>query len=237
MSTTEQTPIAALLLSRLTAVTFAATMLVPSRATPESICRHSLVSNVQLHDRDQLLYVAAPENLFSTAVLSSPQSTPVASSNAATRIRTLTGVPIAMLSTASKVSRQAFYDWLENKPIGSDRAARLAQLERTFESLVTLVGSGEALKTWLQRDSEFGIPLQLLRSGRDDLVVGLATMRQSTSIQTRRGRISQPSRLRPVNRAHREAAYSQYTIVATEEHFPASEPIEAGDVLGIVRVE
>lgn len=237
MNVAEQTPITALLHPKLVVVTLAAAMLLPTRTTSEVIRLSPFVSRMTLPDRGGVTYVHGSGEVVETAVLSARQFDEGTVDNAAMRIRSLTNLPIAVLGIAAGVTRQAYYDWLENKRIGTDRARRLEQLERTFESLVALIGDGETLKAWLQHESELGPPLQLLRSGRDDVVIGLTSVRRSTRVETPRGRIAQTARRRPVNQARREAAYRQYSITVTEDHSDPSDVIEAGETLGYIRVE
>lgn len=157
--------------------------------------------------------------------------------NIAGQLRDLSKISVTLLAIAADVSRQAFYGWLDNQRIAPDRVLRLTQLHRTFESLVAMVGSGNALKAWLQHDSGVGAPLQLLRNGRDEVAIGLALAGESTSVQTQRGLVTQVIRRRSSDPGLQAERYRQYSITATEDPYLPSDAIEAGEILGYIRIE
>jgi len=236
MTVAEETPISTLLQQRVLAATLGSALLLPISAPGDVLPIPSLpiVSEVALRDRDSLAYVCGLGTLPGTAVLSAPRAAEVV--NIASRLRDLTALPVSTLAIALDVTRQAFYGWLDNQRIASERLSRLERLERTFVTLVGIFGPGDTLRAWLQHESELGQPLQLLREQRDDIVIGLTLTRPARRVPTSRGRVAQTVRRR-ANATRREIAYHRYSLTATEDPVLASDVIEAGEILGYIRAE
>jgi hypothetical protein len=234
MTQTETTPMTTLLHQRIAAATLASVLLLPLCPRNRAL---QVLTEMKLPDREAITYINGSSITPGTTAFSTLPSHREESQNIAACLRELTNLSVSILAIASDVTRQAYYGWLDNQSMSSERVARLEKLRRTFEVVAGTVGTGEPLKAWLHHESELGPPLQLLREGRDDVAIGLTFSRPANRVQTLRGRVAQSVRTRGDNTRRRSAAYRQYSIVATEDLNLASDLIEAGDILGQIRIE
>jgi hypothetical protein len=236
MSVLEQTPIAALIQQRVYAVTLAAALLVPTTFSP-AITFDEPTTGAKQADNACIKWPIHGSLEPSPVVPSFLPTGADSTDNVATRLKTQTGLPVSLLATAAGVTRQAFYDWLDHKAISDDRKLRLHELERTLDVVASFVGRGDLLKEWLQRETDVGSPVQLLRARKNDVVIGLTSRRAATYVETSRGRVANMGRRRAASKARRDEAYARYSITATEDYSNPSDTIEAGEILGFIRVE
>jgi hypothetical protein len=236
MSVLEQTAVAALIQQRVYAVTLAAALLVPTTFSP-AVTFDEPTTGAKQTDNAGVIWPIHGSIEPSPVVPSFLPAQADSTENVATRLKAQTGLPVSLLATAAGVTRQAFYDWLDHKAISDDRKLRLHELERTLDVVANYVGRGDLLKEWLQRETDVGSPIQLLRARKNDVVIGLTLMRAATYVETSRGRVASLGRHRAASKGRRDEAYARYSITATEDYFDPSDTIEAEKILGFIRVE
>jgi len=87
-------------------------------------------------------------------------------------LRDMSGLPVETLASLAHVSRNAYYKWLDGKGVSDEHAKRLTELLNTFRTIRDL--RGPALKEFLEAQSPPGRPIDLLATGKHDVVIGLA---------------------------------------------------------------
>ncbi len=87
-------------------------------------------------------------------------------------LRDITDLPVETLASLVGVSRNAYYKWLDGKGVSNEHVTRLTELLDTFRTLYDLLGSG--IKEFLETVGPAGKPIDLLASGDNSAVIGLA---------------------------------------------------------------
>ena len=87
-------------------------------------------------------------------------------------LREMSGLPVETLASLAKVSRNAYYKWLDGKGVSDEHAKRLIELLDAFRTILDL--RGPALKDFLEIPGPAGKPIDLLAAGKHDIVIGLA---------------------------------------------------------------
>lgn len=145
-----------------------------------------------------------------------PQTTPqmnskIESDNTPATLRDITGLPVETLATLAKVSRNAYYKWLDGGGVSDEHGTRLTELLDTFRTLQVLCGTH--LKEFLETTSSTGRPIDLLAIGNNDVVIGLALRPLSLPTgpasvsDTARNSSGLPGWLRPISRLNWDAPH------------------------------
>ncbi len=87
-------------------------------------------------------------------------------------LREMSGLPVETLASLAHVSRNAYYKWLDGKGVSEEHAKRLTELVDAFRTIRDL--RGPDLKEFLEASGSAGRPIDLLATGRYDVVIGLA---------------------------------------------------------------
>lgn len=101
-----------------------------------------------------------------------PSEDKIESDNIPHVLRDISGLPVETLASLAKVSRNAYYKWLDGRGVTDEHITRLTELLNTFHTLHSLCGSG--LKEFLETAGPAGRPIDLLISGNSSAVIGLA---------------------------------------------------------------
>ena len=96
-------------------------------------------------------------------------------------LREMSGLPVETLASLAKVSRNAYYKWLDGKGVSDEHAKRLMELLDAFRTILDL--RGPALKEFLETPGPAGRPIDLLAAGKHDIVISLALRPLPTRIR------------------------------------------------------
>ncbi len=97
-------------------------------------------------------------------------------------LRDMSSLSIEALASLAHVSRNAYYKWLDGKGVSDEHSSRLTELLDTFRTISGLRGSN--LKEFLETSGPAGRPIDLLITGKNDVVIALALRPLSDHIDT-----------------------------------------------------
>lgn len=86
-------------------------------------------------------------------------------------LRDETGLPIDILATLARVSRQRFHQWLRGEGVNVENERRLSALLRALRAISALRSD---LRSFLLMRTPLGTPLELLAHGEEAAALGLA---------------------------------------------------------------